>query len=325
MVGAHRFELTVQAPFRLDLTVWALRRRAHNDVDRFDEGVYRRVLPLGARTFETAVRQTRGGTSPRLAVELTGRGSPPSDAVEAEARSVLRQVLGLDVNIGGFYEVAERDQRLTVLAARFKGMRPPRFASMFEALVNAVACQQLSLTVGIHLLNRLAAGYGPTLTVAGADTAGFPEPDRLAGIDPGELRPLGFSAAKARAIVKLAEQMESGQLDFAALEDASDDAACAALMGIPGVGRWSAEYTLLRGLGRLQVLPGDDVGARNNLKRRFGLSPAAGYSEVAALSESWWPYGGLVYFHLLLDALSDAGTLSENTIAPLPSLAKGHR
>ena len=81
------------------------------------------------------------------------------------------------------------------------------------------------------------------------------------------------------------------------------------LLSLTGVGRWSAEYTLLRGLGRYHVLPGDDVGARNNLRCRFGLAAGADYDAVAALSRRWQQYGGLVYFHLLLDALASSGHL----------------
>ena len=56
-------------------------------------------------------------------------------------------------------ELAEADARLGVLARRFRGMKPPRFATVFEAIVNGFACQQLSLEVGLELLNRLAAKY----------------------------------------------------------------------------------------------------------------------------------------------------------------------
>ena len=83
------------------------------------------------------------------------------------------------------------------------------------------------------------------------------------------------------------------------------------LLGLPGIGRWSAEYVMLRGLARHHVLPGDDVGARNNLRSRFGLAEDAGYDAVATLSRRWQPYAGLVYFHLLLDALAARGYLEE--------------
>jgi DNA-3-methyladenine glycosylase II len=76
-----------------------------------------------------------------------------------------------------------------------------------------------------------------------------------------------------------------------------------------GIGRWSAEYILLRGLGRLHVFPGDDVGARNNLARWLGLKPPLDYDAVGRALSRWQPYAGMVYFHLLLDRLEAAGAL----------------
>ncbi len=212
--------------------------------------------------------------------------------------------MALGADLSGFYALARREPGLAELAAKFKGVRPPRFPTIFEALANAIACQQLSLTVGIHLLNRLAARYGPRLAT-GTGAPGFPTPEALAGADPHELRPLGFSRAKAQALVGLAQRAVAGSVDLGALQLMDDGAAVAALSRLPGIGRWSAEYTLLRGLGRWHVLPGDDVGARNNLRRRFGLVAGAGYDEVKQLSQRWAPYGGLVYFHLLLESLGD--------------------
>jgi DNA-3-methyladenine glycosylase II len=170
-------------------------------------------------------------------------------------------------------------------------MRPPCFPTVFEAVVNAVACQQLSLDVGIHLLSRLARRFGPA--VPGPVTRyGFPAPGRLAAADPAELRALGFSTAKARTITAIAGQAAAGALDLEALRDAGDDRAMSTLLGLPGIGRWSAEYVMLRGLARYHVLPGDDVGARNNLRRRFGLSEDAGYDAAATLSRRWQPTPG---------------------------------
>lgn len=55
--------------------------------------------------------------------------------------------------------MAARDAELGPIAADLRGLRPPRFPSVFEALVNAVACQQLTIDVGLHLLNRLVADH----------------------------------------------------------------------------------------------------------------------------------------------------------------------
>ena len=303
-----RLVINVSSPFRLDYVVWALRRRAHNEVDRFDDGCYRRVLCLAGEPAEVAVRQDSAGGTPALIAELRGPAGPASSAAAAEARPVLERMLGLTADLSGFYQVAAGDARLNALAARFRGMRPPCFPTVFEAVVNAVACQQLSLDVGIHLLSRLARRFGPALP-GPVTRYGFPEPGRLAGTDPAELRSLGFSTAKARTIVSVAGQVAAGALDLEALRGAGDDRAMGTLLGLPGIGRWSAEYVMLRGLARYHVLPGDDVGARNNLRRRFGLADDAGYDAVAALSRRWQPYAGLVYFHLLLDALAARGYL----------------
>ena len=56
--------------------------------------------------------------------------------------------------------MAAPDPLLGPLAERMRGLKPPRFPTVFEALVNGIACQQLSLAVGIHLLNRLTADRG---------------------------------------------------------------------------------------------------------------------------------------------------------------------
>jgi len=81
------------------------------------------------------------------------------------------------------------------------------------------------------------------------------------------------------------------------------------LMAFRGVGRWSAEYVMLRGLGRLHVFPGDDVGAQKSLARWLGRSAPLDYGGVRKAVAPWQPDAGLVYFHLLLDGLSNAGVL----------------
>jgi DNA-3-methyladenine glycosylase II len=309
-VGTARFTIEVRPPFRLDLTVWALRRRPHNTIDGWDGTTYTRTLVADRHPLLVAVRQEASGASgwARLGVEVRGRGETPDETAVVEVRRALEKMLGLEVDLAGFYELGAVDDRLAGLARRFLGVRPPRSASLFEALVNAVACQQLSLTVGIHLLDRLAAVYGPEVALRGA-TPGFPTAERLTGAEPAHLRRLGFSLAKARTLIELSRRVASGSLDLQALTQADDEHAAAVLVALPGIGRWSAQYVLLRGLGRLGVLPGDDVGARNSLRRRFELPASAGYDEVTALAKGWWPYGGLVYFHLLLDALARAGHL----------------
>ena len=328
-MSAVTFLLDPPPPFRLDLTVWTLRRRPDNLVDRWDGETYRRVLPLGNdgegdETVEMAVSQIGPLDAPRLRVALSGAQvtARPERAERAEraaraARATLTRTLGLEADLSAFYRFAAADAHLGPLAARFRGVKPPRLPSVFEALANAIACQQITLTQGIRLLNRLAQHYGPGLdasdgTASDTGAHAFPRPRDLAGLDPQDFKALGFSASKGRALVELAGAIAHGQLDLEALAGLDDAAAVARLLQLRGVGRWSAEYVLLRGLGRTHIFPGDDVGARNNLQRWLALAAPLDYGGVRQVLAGWQPYGGLIYFHLLLDRLAQAGYLPDD-------------
>ena len=71
------------------------------------------------------------------------------------------------------------------------------------------------------------------------------------------------------------------------------------------------EYVLLRGLGRLHIFPGDDVGAHNKLRHLFGIDVPLDHQAVQRLVARWHPYAGVVFFHLLLDSLFRAGLVDQ--------------
>jgi hypothetical protein len=92
----------------------------------------------------------------------------------------------------------------------------------------------------------------------------------LVRVSPEQLRRSGYSRQKCRAILDLAHACVDRTIDLEALSDLNDADAVTRLLELRGVGRWTAEYVFLRGLGRTHIFPGDDVGARNNLQRWLG-------------------------------------------------------
>ncbi len=307
-VRVAAFSIVPVPPFRLDLTVWALRRRPENAVDRWDGRRYRRVLDAGHEAVEIAVAQTGPPGRPRIAVEVSA--THPVPGAGPISRCAVKRLLGVGTDLSEFYRTAGRDPRLGQLVERFQGVKPPRFPTLFEALVNAIACQQLSLAVGILLLNRLADACGRPFPAPDGTARAFPRPADVAALGAESLRGLGFNRAKARALIELAGAMADARMDSAVLEAADDDTAVSRLSELRGVGRWSAEYALLRGLGRLNVFPGDDVGARNGIMRWLRLRKPPDYDRIRRTLARWAPYAGLVYFHLLLGRLDEAGFLS---------------
>ncbi len=306
------FSIRPIPPFRLDLTAWALRRRARNIVDRWDGTTYRRVLVSGDVAVEAAVTQVGSSEHPKLAVRIIG--SKLTAETRARIAQLLSRALGLRTDLRPFYALAAKDQRLAPLVERFRGLKPPRFPSIFEALVNAIACQQLSLTVGIELLNRLATCCGPTISAAGAEQRAFPGADDLLCVKAPTFRHLGFSYSKARSLLSLSRETLEGQFHPEQLQDLDNESVVQESLKLRGVGRWTAEYVLLRGLGRFDTFPGDDVGARNRLALWLGRDGPLDYDGVRRAVKRWQPYAGLVYFHLLLAGLAESGEMPRDIV-----------
>jgi DNA-3-methyladenine glycosylase II len=304
-VGEVTFRLKPLPPFRLDLTAWAIRRRPHNTIDHFDGETYGRVVIIDGKPVAISVRQIAPPKSPEIEVVAIGSGASKKNVSAIEA--IVNRILGLSIDLRGFYRVAREDASLAPLVNRLKGMKPVRFPTNFEAVINAVACQLVSLTAGMHVVNRIAAKYGRSCEVDGLQLHACPEPSDIAGADVEDLRALGLSRPKARYLIGLAQVASDVDRDFDSIESLDDDDAIAALSKFAGVGRWTAEYVLLRGLGRVNIFPGDDVGGRNGLRDYLGLRDDLDYAGVRKAIARWHAWGGFIYFHLLVNALVDRG------------------
>ena len=292
--------------------MWALRRRAHNIVDRFDDGVWRRILIIGGAPVAVAVTQTRRGSRPEIEVRIS---AARPDRVKAQAAAIVTMMLGLERDLSDFYRLARGDARLRERADRMRGMKPVRYATVFEAFANAVACQLVSLSAGMHVLNRLAEACGtPGETDgAGAPMRSFPTAAAVARSNPDTLRALGLSRQKGEYLIGLARlAIDPRDRDFASIERLGDDDAVARLSRIRGVGRRTAEYAMLRGFGRINIFPGDDVDARNKLFDWLGAAGDPTYGGVCRMLERWRPYGGLIYLHLIVNAVAGGGHLAQS-------------
>lgn len=302
------FTLRPLPPFSLELTVWALRRRPYNRVDRWDGKTYSRILVLDGSAVKMSVAQEGGIERPKLGVTAFSEVFGP-EVVKSKITSMLEKMFSLGKDFKEFYSLSEIDKRIGPLVKCFTGMRPPRFPTVFEALVNAISCQQVSLDLGIILLNRLSHSYGVPFGDGDGTLHAFPRPEDLAGLSPEDFKKLGFSRNKGRAIIELSEKVINGEAEVERLEGMKDTGIYQYLLKIRGVGRWSAEYALLRGLGRLNVFPGDDVGAQRNLQNFMGLKDRPDYEKIKRITSRWQPYAGFIYFHFLLDKLKTRGYL----------------
>jgi DNA-3-methyladenine glycosylase II len=112
---------------------------------------------------------------------------------------------------------------------------------------------------------------------------------RLAEADPLELRELQFSRQKSDYVRSLAALVAEDRINWAELAVMPSDAAIKTLTALRGVGRWTAEYVLMRGLGHQDVIPAADVGLQSAIGRAYGLGRKATEPEVRVLAEQWVP------------------------------------
>ena len=289
-------ELHVVAPYRLDLTVSALRRLSTNVVDVFTpDGHYMRVLAGASGAMMVDVVQLRADA---LRVTIDGNASDHEWAL-----TLVKRMLGVDRDLAHFDRAAARLQWLRQLARRMRGVKPPRYPTLWEAFVNTIAFQQVSLQAASAIARRLIVASEHPVEREGVRLYAFPNIEHVLDAKTNVLRTIGFSARKLATLRRVGEALASGALDEAMLEEQSSVDAAATLQRIKGIGPWTAAVILLRGLGRLDVFPLRDTSVARNLALVGGRASL----DVATIVEALRPQQGMLYYHLLLARLESRG------------------
>jgi DNA-3-methyladenine glycosylase II len=162
--------------------------------------------------------------------------------------------------------------------------------SPYEALMRAIAHQQLHGTAARAILARFEALYGPGT---------FPAPEQVLSTPDASLRGCGFSNAKIACLREISTRAVDGTVPTrrqAAL--LSDAELIERLTGIRGVGRWTVEMLLIFTLGRPDVLPVDDFGVRDGYRALYRLAEQPRPKELAAIGEAWAPFRSTAAWYL---------------------------
>ena len=208
------------------------------------------------------------------------------------ARRGARDVFSLDHPIEEFYRFVRREPILRGTDRRFRGLRLTRDASVYEALVHAILGQQLSVRAANTITGRLIAAAQARVSVEGQEISRIPAPSELRALGVAGLRSVGASGAKARALLALAERREAGAIDDGLFVGGTSEAAIERLDAEPGVGRWTAENALLRGIGRRDLFVAGDLGLRAALDRYGAVPRSAPEASARAWADRWYPGWG---------------------------------
>lgn len=196
---------------------------------------------------------------------------------------------------------AHLSKRCPVMRRLIKAHGPcllvPQKRSPYEALVSAVAQQQLHANAAEAILRRFKALFPNTR---------FPKPAQVLAASDEALRGCGFSMSKLLAIRDIAAKTLSGQIPTrAAALKLTDEELIARLIEVRGVGRWTVEMLLIFTLGRPDVFPSDDYGVRNGWRIAKKLDEMPKPKDFRVLAERWQPHRTLAAWYLW--RVADAG------------------
>jgi DNA-3-methyladenine glycosylase II len=302
-VSRSQRDCPVAAPYRLDLTVSVLRRLSTNLVDVLTpDGQYARVMRGPRQPVVARVRQVG---PQELTMTIEG-----AKAEHGAAFKLVRRILGVDCDLSHFDVAAARIPWLRDLAARMRGVRPPRYPTLWEACVNAIVFQQISLRAASAIMRRFVVALSAPLVTADGPLYAFPTVVAMQGAADDVLRAAGLSRGKLATLRRVGEALASGALDEAMLEARASPAAAAVLRGIKGIGPWTAAVILLRGLGRLDVFPAHDTSVLRNLALVAGSAPM----EIGRVLRALSPQQGMLYYLLLLARLEHRGDVGRASV-----------
>jgi AraC family transcriptional regulator of adaptative response / DNA-3-methyladenine glycosylase II len=273
--GTIRTRIAVREPFAADDLHFFLAVHAVRGIEATGPGWYERSLrlPHGPGVVRVELSERPPGQVPCTFTLTDARDLAP-------ALERTRRLLDADCDPVAVDEALAEDPVLAKLVAQRPGLRVPGQLDGVEMALQTVLGQQVSLASARTASARLVHDHGETLGLDGDHevTHLFPTAGRLAGVDPDSLR---MPRSRARALTGLAAALDRGEVRLDRSTDRAETRE--ALLGLPGIGPWTADYVSMRALGDPDVVLPTDVGVRNAAAR-------LAIDDVVGRSETWRPW-----------------------------------
>jgi DNA-3-methyladenine glycosylase II len=195
---------------------------------------------------------------------------------------------------------------MSQIAKQLYGLKNPTTPTVFESLVDSIIEQQISIKVAIVLEEKLTKKLGERLEIDGETYFAFPTPQNLAGASVDEIQRVGLSRRKAEYIHEAAELIMARKLDLERIKNQENpEEIIRELDEVRGIGVWTAELTMLRGMQKLEALPADDLGIRRVISRYFCGGKPIKTDEAREIAKSWGKWKGLAAFYLIIAEIKD--------------------
>jgi AraC family transcriptional regulator, regulatory protein of adaptative response / DNA-3-methyladenine glycosylase II len=295
------YELTLayRPPYDWKALLTFLAARATPGIEAVEGGAYRRTIVHRGAIGSIVVRPL-----PTHGLGVTIAFPDPAALPHIVAR--VRAMFDLAADPSAIASAFERDPLLGRLVRAHRGLRIPAAWDPFELAVRAIVGQQVTVRGATTLMGRLAKRLGASV---GDGAWSFPAPELIAEASVADL---GVTAARAHAIRTLARETAEGRL-FVAGRDSAD--VVRALVALPGIGDWTAQYIAMRGLGDPDAFPTGDLGLRIAASNGDRITARA----LSQLAERWRPWRAYAAMHLWQSLADRAVASTTHRLKPVGS------
>ncbi len=259
---------------------------------------YRRVLRMGEALALVEISSAGTVDAPLLRAEVLASTGAVS---EAALRAKLAQVLNLGSDLTPFYAAAAHDSALARTVEGLYGLHSLQADSVLEALFLTIIEQQIALKMAQTAQRWLLEWGGARIDYAGETYYAFPSAAKFAAATVPDLTPLKITFGRMQRMIDLAQMAHSGQLDLEALRQQPTDTAYRQLVALPGVGHWTAAWTLFRAQGRAAYVGASDVALRAAVNAYYyGASGRADVGQVEQIFAQYGAFAGLAAYYTMM-------------------------
>lgn len=184
-------------------------------------------------------------------------------------------------------ELAQQDPTLKKLIDRVGDIEKESRPDFYKSLIRSIIGQQISVKAAESVFNKLNLRVDYQLTA-----------DTVALLTPEDLKEAGLSAPKIKYIQDLTHLVTTGKLDLHGLKELDNESVTAQLTRVKGIGKWTAEMFLIFSLGRMNVLPIDDIGLQRGAQWLYQVDKSERRQILVKNESLWHPHLTLASFYL---------------------------
>lgn len=293
------FNITALAPFDFDLSSRIFSEGA-KQIRKYENNHFWQALRTKEDTVLLMVESVGEVEKPELQVRIESPQEMSPEALNS-IPPLVHKMFNLSLDLNPFYNEVKEDKVLNSIIKQLYGLKNPTTPTLFEALLDSIVEQQISLKAAHTIENRLIKGFGSSVKMYGKTYHAYPTPEELSTLELQQLRDCGLSFRKAEYIRDLSLNIVNQELDLESLGKMKNTTDIVEqLCEIRGIGIWTAELSALRGLGRLDAIPADDVSLQRIISHYYRDDEKINAEEAREIAKKWGKWAGLAAYYLVV-------------------------